>query len=145
MCNMMYHLDFVGARALLPPSSSKCKKEEQGEQGEQGKQGEQGVQGEQGKQRYSESEQGEQDEQGDTEADAGEDTFLDTCMCCYYWTSRREAQHVVPLPMQNLFWYVRTQARGLRRQQVRHANSAEARQDFHGDRKHLRSPKPCHD
>ena len=41
------------------------------------------------------------------EDDGDEETFLETCMCCYYWVSRREAQRIVPLPMQNLLWYVR--------------------------------------
>jgi hypothetical protein len=31
-----------------------------------------------------------------------------SCMCCYYWVSRREKQQIVPLPMQNLLWFVRT-------------------------------------
>ena len=33
---------------------------------------------------------------------------LQSCMCCYYWVARRQKQHLVPLPMQNLLWYVRT-------------------------------------
>jgi hypothetical protein len=31
-----------------------------------------------------------------------------SCMCCYYWVSRRKKQRLVPLPMQNLLWFVRT-------------------------------------
>jgi hypothetical protein len=31
-----------------------------------------------------------------------------SCMCCYYWVSRRRKQKLVPFPMQNLLWFVRT-------------------------------------
>jgi hypothetical protein len=31
-----------------------------------------------------------------------------SCMCCYYWVSRRRRQQLVPFPMQNLLWFVRT-------------------------------------
>jgi hypothetical protein len=31
-----------------------------------------------------------------------------SCMCCFYWVARRQKQQLVPLPMQNLLWYVRT-------------------------------------
>jgi hypothetical protein len=34
--------------------------------------------------------------------------YFNSCMCCYYWVSRRQHQNLIPLPMQNLFWYVRT-------------------------------------
>lgn len=33
---------------------------------------------------------------------------LHSCMCCYYWVARRLKQNIVPLPMQNLLWFVRT-------------------------------------
>lgn len=33
---------------------------------------------------------------------------LHSCMCCYYWVARRQKQKIVPLPMQNFMWYVRT-------------------------------------
>lgn len=33
---------------------------------------------------------------------------LHSCMCCYYWVARRMRQKIVPLPMQNLLWFVRT-------------------------------------
>ena len=33
---------------------------------------------------------------------------LHSCMCCYYWVARRMKQKIVPLPMQNLLWFVRT-------------------------------------
>lgn len=36
------------------------------------------------------------------------DATLHSCMCCYYWVARRLKQKIVPLPMQNLLWYVRT-------------------------------------
>ena len=40
--------------------------------------------------------------QGDGKAD------VCACMCCYYWVARRKKQTLVPLPMQNLLWFVRT-------------------------------------
>jgi hypothetical protein len=44
----------------------------------------------------------EDSEQGDGKAD------VCACMCCYYWVARRKKQTLVPLPMQNLLWFVRT-------------------------------------
>lgn len=37
----------------------------------------------------------------------GEEPQLMSCMCCYYWVERRADMQVVPLPMQNLLWFVR--------------------------------------
>jgi hypothetical protein len=34
--------------------------------------------------------------------------FFHSCMCCYYWISRRKKHQLVPLPMQNLLWFIRT-------------------------------------
>jgi hypothetical protein len=36
------------------------------------------------------------------------DANVHSCMCCFYWVARRNKQLLVPLPMQNLLWYVRT-------------------------------------
>jgi hypothetical protein len=46
---------------------------------------------------------------GDAE-DAGDagDAQLFSCMCCYYWVERRRSMPVMPLPMQNLLWFVKT-------------------------------------
>jgi hypothetical protein len=35
-------------------------------------------------------------------------TCFYSCMCCYYWISRRKKHQLVPLPMQNLLWFTRT-------------------------------------
>jgi hypothetical protein len=43
----------------------------------------------------------------DAEYDDG-GAYFNSCMCCYYWVSRRQKHQLVPLPMQNLLWYVRT-------------------------------------
>lgn len=32
---------------------------------------------------------------------------LSSCMCCYYWVTRRSHMRIIPLPMQNLLWFVR--------------------------------------
>jgi hypothetical protein len=41
------------------------------------------------------------------DAHAG-DAQLFSCMCCYYWVERRRSMLVVPLPMQNLLWFMKT-------------------------------------
>ena len=45
----------------------------------------------------------------DTE-DAGVagDAQLFSCMCCYYWVELCRIMPVMPLPMQNLLWFVKT-------------------------------------
>jgi len=35
-------------------------------------------------------------------------TCVYSCMCCYYWIARRKKHKLVPLPMQNLLWFIRT-------------------------------------
>jgi hypothetical protein len=37
-----------------------------------------------------------------------ENTYFNSCMCCYYWISRRQKQQLIPLPMQNLLWFAQT-------------------------------------
>jgi hypothetical protein len=48
----------------------------------------------------------------DAEFDSVDDDYTEehvhSCMCCFYWIARRQKQLLVPLPMQNLLWYVRT-------------------------------------
>jgi hypothetical protein len=52
---------------------------------------------------------GANEENADMEAEEEHtSTYFTSCMCCYYWVSRREKQQIVPLPMQNLLWFVRT-------------------------------------
>lgn len=110
MCNMMYQHDHPAARSLLRPPSTECKEEEKTEAGEaEAEEGE--AEAEEGESDAGESdaEEAEADEAEaeDTEAEEGEDKFFETCMCCYYFVSRRETRRIVPLPMQNLLWYVR--------------------------------------
>lgn len=110
MCNMMYQRDYPAAMALLRPPSSDCKEEETAEEaGEaEGGDSEEGD-AEDSETEDTETEEGEETEEAEEaeEAEEGEDTFLETCMCCYYFVSRRETRRIVPLPMQNLLWYVR--------------------------------------
>lgn len=56
-------------------------------------------------QRSSEPMRSAADEASESE---NEEDALQSCMCCYYWVMRRHKQKIVPLPMQNLLWYVRT-------------------------------------
>jgi len=42
------------------------------------------------------------------DAEDAEDAQLFSCMCCYYWVERRRSMPVMPLPMQNLLWFVKT-------------------------------------
>ena len=37
-----------------------------------------------------------------------ENKYFYSCMCCFYWISRRQKQQLIPLPMQNLLWFART-------------------------------------
>ena len=37
-----------------------------------------------------------------------EQKYFYSCMCCFYWISRRQKQQLIPLPMQNLLWFART-------------------------------------
>ena len=57
------------------------------------------------KQRKADRTTGAADEGSECEDD---EEALHSCMCCYYWVVRRQKQKIVPLPMQNLLWYVRT-------------------------------------
>jgi hypothetical protein len=129
MCNMMYERDYHAARSLLRPFGSECRAEreaeaaesdleqageaEAGEAGEAeaGEAGESADEeaGEAADEEAADEEAGEaaDEEAADEEAADDEDTFLETCMCCYYFVSRRKTRRVVPLPMQNLLWYVR--------------------------------------
>ena len=126
MCNMMYERDYHAARTLLRPFGSECRAEREAEAAESDLEqaGEAGDEeagdeeaGEAGDEEAGDEEAGdeedeeaadEEDEEAADEEDAeDEDTFLETCMCCYYFVSRRKTRRVVPLPMQNLLWYVR--------------------------------------
>jgi hypothetical protein len=117
MCNMMYERDYHAARSLLRPFGSECRAEREAEAAESDVEqaGEaEAVDKEAGDEEAGDEEAGdeeaadeEDEEAADEEAGEDEDTFLETCMCCYYFVSRRKTRRVVPLPMQNLLWYVR--------------------------------------
>ena len=47
-------------------------------------------------------------EDAEDDEDEPNSAYFNSCMCCYYWVSRRQKQQLAPLPMQNLLWYVRT-------------------------------------
>jgi hypothetical protein len=47
------------------------------------------------------------DTHADTHADLDEPVVV-TCMCCYHWVSRRQYSEFVRMPLQNLFWYVKS-------------------------------------
>ena len=34
--------------------------------------------------------------------------FISCCMCCYHWIARRQNVKIIPLPMQNLVWFMVT-------------------------------------
>ena len=98
MCNMMWQRDPDTAREVLGAAGADKSGEECDAAGEQ--------------EADCPEDGGEPVEQEDSaedelEEDGGEQTFLETCMCCYYWVSRRETQGMMPLPMQSLLWYVR--------------------------------------
>ncbi len=40
-------------------------------------------------------------------SDAGNPN-VNSCMCCFYWVTRRQKHKVVQMPMQTLLWFVRT-------------------------------------
>ena len=107
MCNMMYERDYHAARSLLRPFGSECRAEREAEAAESDLE----QAGEAGDEEAGDEEAGDEEagdeEAGDEEDAEDEDTFLETCMCCYYFVSRRKTRRVVPLPMQNLLWYVR--------------------------------------
>ena len=50
--------------------------------------------------------EGEPGEPGEAQSEPGE-APASSCMCCFYWVERRRSAPVVPLPMQNLLWFVR--------------------------------------
>jgi hypothetical protein len=42
------------------------------------------------------------------EAEDGGEVQVYACMCCYYWLERRRTMPIIPLPMQNLLWFLKT-------------------------------------
>lgn len=64
---------------------------------------------EQEEQEEQEEEEQEEDEEGNEDILEMEDGGVqwESCMCCYYWVTRRKNLRIVPLPMQNLLWFVR--------------------------------------
>lgn len=44
----------------------------------------------------------------DSDADGAGNTNVNSCMCCFYWVTRRQKHKVVQMPMQTLLWFVRT-------------------------------------
>ena len=51
------------------------------------------------------------DEHGEGDADGASDAGnpnVNSCMCCFYWVTRRQKHKVVQMPMQTLLWFVRT-------------------------------------
>ena len=44
----------------------------------------------------------------DSDADVAGNTNVNSCMCCFYWVTRRQKHKVVQMPMQTLLWFVRT-------------------------------------
>jgi hypothetical protein len=104
MCNMMCQRDPATARELLTGGGEKTGEHADAAGGQAADGLEEG-----GENEGLECEGGGQEDSGDEELeeDGDEQTFLETCMCCYYWVSRRESQNMMPLPMQSLLWYVR--------------------------------------